>query len=357
LDAYRAAGLDEDKLLVVSFGFEGKAAKDLLEQNGPYKASVAMFPELVGRICIDAAMCVFHGHPLPDHLFTPFVIITSETLERFYQRDIETGEWLINWHSAVQLLKQNPTLAMLEQCRQQPHPKNIGYVQIFSSHEWYQNMQLAMQSHTRELGISLEVLDASQDMDQEINALKRAIGYKAARFVNDGDTIILDAGITTTFLASALKGRQNITVITNSLSVLAELEKEKGISLVSCGGVVRSESRSLTGPGAEATFRELRADKAFISTSGLSLEFGLSNTNIDEATIKRTIIQAAREVIVLADQTKIGGEALVKIVPIEYIHRLITDTGISTHDRLSFVEAGIDVIVAEENLEEHRMRT
>ena len=101
-------------------------------------------------------------------------------------------------------------------------------------------------------------------------------------------------GTTTTYLARALRGRRGITVITNSLPVLAELADQPGITLVSSGGVIRTESRSLTGPGAEATFRDLRADKAFIAGTGLSLDFGLSNTNIAEASVKQAMLRAAR---------------------------------------------------------------
>jgi DeoR/GlpR family transcriptional regulator of sugar metabolism len=347
LDAYHAAGLDESHFLVVSYGFEGTEAKNLLEQNGPYKASVAMFPELVGHICVEAAICAYHGCPLPERLFTPFAIVTAETLGQFYKRDDDTGQWLINQAQATQLLATSPALALINQCRRHPKPAKIGFLQIFSSHEWYQNMERAMQSRTRELGISLEVVDASQDWAHEVDALKRVIGATAAQFVNEGDTIILDAGVTTTYLAAALRGRRGITVITNSLSVFAELGDEEGITLISSGGLFRRESQSLTGLGAEATFHNLRADKVFIGATGLTLDFGLSNTNIPEATIKQAMIKAAREVILLADYTKIGVESLVKIAPVESVHTLITDPGISASDRLAFTQRGIDVIIAE----------
>lgn len=346
LDAYRAAELDSSRLLVVSFGFEGRAAKDLLDQGGPFKASVAMFPELVGRVCIQAAICASHGCPLPEHVFTPFTIITAETLDQFYTHNGAAGEWIFNWNRMAHLLNSNPALALLHDCRRQGRPANIGYVKIFSSHEWYQNMERAMQSYTRELGLSLEVVDASQDMAQEIDTLKRTIAAGAARMVSEGDTIILDAGATTTYLASALRGRRGITVITNSLPVLAALEGEKGITLISSGGIVRPESRSLTGPEAEATFHKLRADKAFVGATGVSLEFGLSNTNIAEASIKQAMINAAREVILLADHTKIGVESLVQITPVRDIHKLVTDVGLSAHDRLALAQRGIDVIIA-----------
>lgn len=348
LDAYRAAGLDEERLLVVSFGIEGQAAKELLMRARPYAVGVAMFPELVGRACVDAALCAYHGCALPERIITPFTIVTPETLSNFYQQDGPAGTWLIDWARAEQLPTAGAGFALLGHCQRRPKPRRIGYVEVFSSHEWYQNVRRTMQEHSRALGVALEVVDASQDLALEIDALKRAIGHTAARFVQEGDTIILDAGFTTAHLAQALRGRRGITVITNSLRVVAELEEESGIALVSSGGMVRRESRCLVGPGAEATFQDLRADKAFVSITGLSLDFGLSNTNIAEAAVKQAMLAAAREVILLADSTKIGVESLIKIAPIDSIDRLITDPGISAHDRLAFLQRGIEVTIAED---------
>ncbi len=348
LEACRAAGLDKGQLLAVSFGLEGDAAKELLEQSTPYTIGIAMFPELVGRACVDASICAYHGCPLPERITTPFAIVTPETLNDFYERDGQTGKWTLNWARAEQLPTASTGLRVLRQCHHRARPKRIGYIEIFSSHEWYQNVRQAMQDHCRAIGLFLEVVDASQDMAQEIQALKQTIGYAAARFVRDGDTIIVDSGVTTAYLAQALRGRHCLTVITNSLPVLAELENEKGITLVASGGVVRAESRCLTGPEAEATFQKLRADKAFLSATGLSVDFGLSNTNIPEATVKQAMIGAAREVFLLADYTKIGVESLVKIGPLDQIHRLITDASISSHDRLALTQRGIEVSIAEE---------
>lgn len=346
LDAYRAAGLDDTNLLVVGFGCEGDAVKNLLAQGSPLKASIAMFPELVGRVCVDAAECAYHGCSLPEKLFTPFTIITPENLEQFYTRDDVSGQWIINTLQVNQLLKSSPAIAMLNQCGRAPKPLRLGWIQVYSSHDWYQIIERSIREHARDLGISIEIVDASQDMTREADDLKKVIGQTAAEYLSDGDTIIVDAGVTTKYLASAIRGREGITVITNSLWVLAELEGQEGITLVSSGGVVRHKSRSLIGPGAEAAFQELRADKAFIAVGGLSLDFGLSNTNIAEATVKRLMMKAAREVIVLADYTKIGVESLVKIAPLDSVNTLITDVGISAHDRTELLKKGIDVVVA-----------
>jgi DeoR family transcriptional regulator of aga operon len=350
LDAFRAAGLDSSRLLLITFGLEGNAAKELLEQNQPRTLGVAMFPELVGRACVDAAICAYHGCAISECITTPFAIVTAETLGQFYQRDERTGAWRINWLRAEKAVTASPGFALLGQCNDRSRPRRIGYVEVFSSHEWYQNVRRSMQEHSRSLGVALEVVDISYDVVREVEALKRAIGWTAAGQVRAGDTIILDAGQTTAYLAQALKGRNNITIITNSLRVLAELEDEPGITLVSSGGVVRRESHALVGHSAEATFKDLRVDKAFISTTGLSLSFGLSNTNIPEATVKQAMIDAAHEVTLLADSTKIGVESLIKIAPIERVDRLITNAGIAAPERLALSQRGIEVVVVEDSL-------
>jgi len=348
LDAFRAARLDESQLLLVPFGLEGQATKVLFEQNKPMMVSVAMFPELVGRACVDAAICAFNDVPLPKRIITPFAIVTRDNLFDYYQQDNQSEHWSINWTRAEQLPNVNTGFAMLREYRHRRLPKRIGYVEIFSSHEWYQNIRRTMQEYCQSRGITLEVVDASQDMALEIDTLKRKIGFAAAHHVHDGDTIILDSGYTTAYLAQALKGRQNITVITNSLRVLQELADEPGLTLVSSGGVMRSDSQALIGAGAETTFQDLRADKAFISAAGLNLDFGLSNTNIAEATAKQAIIAAARDVFLLLDSTKIGVESLIKIAPVNQIDHLITDSGISSQDWQALTQTGIEVIIAEE---------
>ncbi len=348
VDAYRSAGLDIDQLMVAWFGLEGRETRDMLEQGGPFKACAAMFPEIVGRACVDAVVCVCHQCQLPERIVTPYAIVTAESLKQYYIRNSGADGWEINWPAVQQLSTASSSYSRLGHSSNRPLPARIGWVQVFSSHDWYRNIRQAMQERCRELGIKLEVLDASHDMVREVDVLKQKIGRAAARLVNDGDTIIVDAGITTKYLAQALRGRKGITIFTNSLLVLAELGREQGITLVSSGGVVRTDSLSLTGPAAEATFHDLRANTTFITGTGVSADFGLSNTNIQETGVKQAMLRAAHEVILLADNTKIGIDSLVKIAPLTGIHRLLTDVGISVYDRQTFAQDGVEVLVAED---------
>jgi DeoR/GlpR family transcriptional regulator of sugar metabolism len=348
LEAYRAGERDERRLLVVSFGLEGNKARDALKAGGPFKASIAMFPEVVGRACIDAAACAYHRCGLPAHIVTPHALVTPATLERYYEREDPGGEWAIRWPVVTQLPTASAAYRLLGECRSRPQPRRVGMVVVFGEHDWYRNIQRTIREYVRTLGVTVEAVDASQDAEREIDMLKRSIGRAAAGLVRSGDTIILDSGHTTAYLAQNLCGRQGITVITNSVPVLTELGSEPGITVVSSGGSLRPESMALSGPAAEASFRDWRADKAFVTGTGVSLDFGLSNTNIQEAAVKLMMLKAAREAILLADHTKLGVESLVKVAPLQAIHRLVTDGGISPHMRLSLSQRGIDVTIAEE---------
>jgi DeoR/GlpR family transcriptional regulator of sugar metabolism/DNA-binding LacI/PurR family transcriptional regulator len=349
LDAGQALGRDlaAGRLILVTIGLEGDASKELLAQSSPLKASVAMFPELVGRTCIDAATCAYHGCPLPDRITMPHVIVTPENLGEYYEQQ-PSGGWSLRPGAVERLIASSSTLAVLSPCERRPRPERLGFIEVLSSHAWYQNVRRAMSERARSLGIRLEVIDASQDLDREIDELLHRIGQAAAAFVAESDIIILDTGKATAALAAALAGRTGITVVTNSLDVLSALAGEPGIRLIGSGGSVRGADRALVGHGAEASFGDIRAAKAFMTCpGGLSIDFGLSGVSTSESGVKQAMMHAAREVIVLADHTRLGTESLVKVAPIEWVHRVITDAGISEHDRLALTQRGIEVTIAE----------
>jgi DeoR family fructose operon transcriptional repressor len=102
----------------------------------------------------------------------------------------------------------------------------------------------------------------------------------------------------------------------------------------------------LVGPTAEGALRELRADKLFLITSGIALDFGLSHHTISEVTIKQAMIRSARQVIVLADHTVFGAEVGIQIAPLKAAHLLITDDALPPSTRLEISKAGIQIVLA-----------
>jgi DeoR family fructose operon transcriptional repressor len=203
-----------------------------------------------------------------------------------------------------------------------------------------------MQSHADRLGIELEIIDAAQHLENEVAQRKRGIALAAAALVQPGDVILIDGGQITTYLAEELTGKENITVITNSITVFDVLRNCPNITLISTGGLLRHSSETLIGPTAEAVLRELRADKLFLAITGISLDFGLSHTNVAEVTMKQAMIRAAHEDILLADHTKFEQESVIQVASATVLHKLITDNALPASLRLELIKLGIEVILA-----------
>lgn len=156
---------------------------------------------------------------------------------------------------------------------------------------------------------------------------KVRIGQKAVELIEDGDSVILDAGTTTVQIARALKGRRNVTVITNALNIAEELLGSPGVEILMTGGMARSRTSSLVGPYADEVLRQLNVDKVFLATNGISLTRGLTTPNPAEARTKQAMVEAANEVIAVADHSKFGRTFMAQIVPIRDVNMLVTDDG------------------------------
>jgi DeoR/GlpR family transcriptional regulator of sugar metabolism len=161
-----------------------------------------------------------------------------------------------------------------------------------------------------------------------LTAEKRAIGQRAAQLVEDRETIILDASSTVSAMAIALRDRQELsrlTVITNSLCIMNELMRCRHIQLVCLGGTGLPESNCFVGPLAEQQLAGLRANKAFISPHGLTLEHGLGDWSLYEAGIRRIMRQVADKLYILADHSKFDIPSPFTIAPVHPLTAFVTD--------------------------------
>ena len=345
IHACRDLNIDPSKMIVVTFGFEGDTLKnELMQPNSYCKAGLAMFPEIVSLTCIEAAIAAYNGTLQPENYVTPHVVLSADTLPKYYKNN-DTG-WELRWDAVRRELK---IPIQIEREKPQPVknlPKRIGLIVPFLEHEWYKNLMALLKDYAGQYGISLQVIDAEQNVRDEIDARRQQIASKAAALVEPGDVVLVDGGPIAGYLAEELKLKKDITVITNSIVVFDTLNRAPGIILISTGGTVRSQTQMLVGPTAEGALKELRADKLFLMVSGITLDFGLSHHTISEVTIKQAMIRSARDVIVLADHTAFGAEVGIQIAPIKVAHQLITDDALPPSTRLDLSKAGIQVILA-----------
>jgi DeoR family transcriptional regulator, fructose operon transcriptional repressor len=174
---------------------------------------------------------------------------------------------------------------------------------------------------------------------------KVRIGQKAVEFIEDGDSVILDAGTTTVHIARALKGRR-VTVVTNALNIADELLESPGIQILVTGGMARSRTSSLVGPYADEVLRRLNVDKVFLATNGISPGRGLTTPNPVEARTKQVMVEAAKEVIAVADHSKFGRTFMAQIVPIRSLNMVITDNGADADVVGQLEQVGIRTVLA-----------
>ncbi|WP_435878706.1 DeoR/GlpR family DNA-binding transcription regulator [Streptomyces klenkii] len=182
-------------------------------------------------------------------------------------------------------------------------------------------------------------------------AEKTAIADLAASFVEEGEAVVVGAGTTTQELARRLARVPGLTVVTNSLLVAQALAHANRVEVVMTGGTLRGSNYALVGSGAEQSLHGLRVTRAFLSGSGLTAERGLSTSNMLSASVDRALVQAAAEVVVLADHTKLGTDTMFQTVPTDVITRLVTDEPPSHDDRAAtelqaLADQGVHISVA-----------
>src|SRR5213082_93650 len=155
---------------------------------------------------------------------------------------------------------------------------------------------------------------------------KRRIASAVAEGVDEGMVVGLTGGTTTTEGARALGEMRRLTIVTNSLSIAAELAVRPNLKLVLTGGVARPESYELIGPLAEASLSGLNLDLAIVGVDGISATAGLTTHHEAEAHTNRALIERARRTLVAADNSKIGQTAFARICGADRVHELITDS-------------------------------
>jgi DeoR/GlpR family transcriptional regulator of sugar metabolism len=193
-------------------------------------------------------------------------------------------------------------------------------------------------------------LDELQFVQKQVihEAEKRQIArYAVTQFVSEGDIIILEGGTTVTGMVSHMETYRNVTVMTNSLYTLFELQKiATGNTIISTGGVLREVSNTFVGPIAEKHFAEHNATKVFLSSTGWTEATGFTDPNMLEVQVKKTMIKSARCIIMLLDSSKFGLISLTSFLDAFAPDVVITDRGIPDDIREAFLRHRVEVHIA-----------
>lgn len=179
---------------------------------------------------------------------------------------------------------------------------------------------------------------------------KERIGLVAAGLIQAGDSVILDSGTTPLQVAhhicSDLRLRGDLTIYTASLPIFHEIGSCPGIRLMLLGGIYLPEHAALVGPQTIRNLLGIQADKLFLGADGITLSKGVTTAGILEADVNQYMLQASKEVIVVADSSKIGTIGLVSLIHLEQVNKLVTDRDAPSDFLDAVRHLGVEVILA-----------
>ena len=176
---------------------------------------------------------------------------------------------------------------------------------------------------------------------------KSTIGLKAASLVRPNETIFLDSGSTTPFIAKYIDKELPITVLCYTFLNALEFYNRKNTNLILSGGFYDRDSTVFHNSECHAFLRGIRADKAFISAAGVDSKLGLTTYFYFEADMKRLMIQSAKQIILVVDSTKFGKTSISHFADLDQVQTVITDNAIREEDAAMLRDRGIDLIIAE----------
>ncbi len=176
------------------------------------------------------------------------------------------------------------------------------------------------------------VLNDSTTIDMPFNVRKKTnvsgkqkLAEIAAGMVHDGDHIILDASTTSVFIAKALKDKENLTVITNSLEIMIELSDVSDWNIICSGGSLKEGYLALVGPGTAESLNCFNAEKAFFSCKGIDMEKGITDGNEMFSQVKQIMMKSAKESILAVDSSKFDKVAFSRLCDVGAMNIVLTD--------------------------------
>ena len=176
------------------------------------------------------------------------------------------------------------------------------------------------------------ILNEDTNIDMPFNVRKKhnitgkqKIAEMISGLINDGEHIALDGSTTAVFIAKAIKEKENLTVVTNSVEILVELSDVAGWNVISTGGAIKEGYLALVGPRVLEVLASYNVDKAVLSCKGLDMEKGITDANELFSQVKQGMIRSAGQLILAVDHSKFNKTAFSKISDMKSADIVVTD--------------------------------
>lgn len=194
--------------------------------------------------------------------------------------------------------------------------------------------------------------NANLDLPFNIRKNKNVVGKQKiadliSQTIYDGDYIFLDASSTAVAIAKTIKGKKGLTIITNSLEIAIELLDVPDCKVISTGGEIVSTAFGLVGHVTDKTIRSYYVDKTIVSSKGLDIDKGFTDSDERHANNKRSMLESARVKILAVDSSKFDRVSFAKIGDLRDITMIVTDTKPEDKWLKKFAEFNVECIYPE----------
>ena len=182
---------------------------------------------------------------------------------------------------------------------------------------------------------------------RENSEAKKAIAVAVAATIRDGDSVMLDTGTTTSYLARELLGHRRLTVVTNSSDIARTLSTVNGNRVYMAGGELRSDNGAAFGVSAIEFISHFSVGHAVITTGAVDAGVGIMDYDLEEAEFARAVVARGKRAIVVTDHSKFGRQGLVRVCAFDALTDLFTDTAPPRDISAALKKASVAVTLAE----------
>lgn len=174
---------------------------------------------------------------------------------------------------------------------------------------------------------------------------KLKIAKEAAKLIEDGETVLIEAGSTNAVLAKELAGKKKIHIITNSLYIAQMLKDKINVKVTLLGGELQGESQTFVGPLTKLCLSVVAVKKAFIGMDGFSEKLGFTCSDFLRAEVGKEMSSRAEKVIILAESSKFDNVGATPIVELSKVSTIITDKELKRDKLGIFEKNNIKVVI------------
>jgi DeoR family deoxyribose operon repressor len=185
------------------------------------------------------------------------------------------------------------------------------------------------------------IANASAERTRE----KVRIGQRAASMIEPHDTVALDVGSTTEYVAKFVQEDIPVTVLCFSLNILTEIYRKKNCGLIFVGGYFHDNTLMFESQEGLSLIKRTRVDKAFIAAAGVHETLGVTCANPYEIDTKKAALESAKTRILVADSSKFGKTRVAYFAQLREFNIIITDSEIPEGYRNLITGMGIELIV------------